>query len=213
MKALVIGATGATGKDLVNQLAENDAFESVSIFVRRPLEYNNPKIKVNVVDFDHVDDWKSLLTGDVLFSCMGTTRKQAGSKKAQWIVDYDYQYNVAKAAKEMGVDKYALVSSTGAKADSSFFYMKMKGKLEEDVKALGFRRTVIVRPPSLIRKDSDRWAESVSVKILQCVNKIGLFKSMAPVSTDLVAKALILQSLKDEDGLCVVMPEGLTIKD
>lgn len=209
MKALVIGATGATGKDLVKQLVENDAFETVSLFVRRPLEYNNPKIEVHVVDFDHVEDWKNLLSGDVLFSCMGTTRKQAGSKKAQWIVDYDYQYNVAKAAKETGVNNYALVSSTGAKADSSFFYMQMKGKLEEDVKNLGFRRTVIVRPPSLIRKESDRWAERASVKILQCINKIGLFTSMAPVETDLVAKALIKHSLEGDDGLKVVMPEDL----
>lgn len=209
MKALVIGATGATGKDLVKQLVENDAFETVSLFVRRPLEYNNPKIEVHVVDFDHVEDWKNLLSGDVLFSCMGTTRKQAGSKKAQWIVDYDYQYNVAKAAKETGVNNYALVSSTGAKADSSFFYMQMKGKLEEDVKSLGFRRTVIVRPPSLIRKESDRWAERASVKILQYINKIGLFTSMAPVDTDLVAKALIKHSLEGDDGLKVVMPEDL----
>lgn len=209
MKALVIGATGATGKDLVNQLVGNDSFESVSLFVRRPLEYNNPKIEVHVVDFDKVESWKELLVGDVLFSCMGTTRKQAGSKKAQWVVDYDYQYNVARTAKDMGVDNYVLVSSTGAKTDSTFFYMQMKGKLEDDVKALHFRRTVIVRPPSLIRKNSDRTAESISVKILQAVNKIGLFLSMAPVSTELVAKAMIHHTLNGNDGLKVVMPDEI----
>ncbi len=208
MKALVIGATGATGKDLVDQLAENDAFDAVSLFVRRPLEYNHSKVEIHIVDFDNVEDWKNQLVGDVLFSCMGTTLKQAGSKEAQWKVDYDYQYNVAKAAREMGVSHYALVSSTGAKADSSFFYMQMKGKLEDAVKTLGFRRTVIVRPPSLIRKNSDRWAEAVSVKILKFVNKIGLFRSMAPVDTELVAKALIDHTLEG-DGLKVVEKEEI----
>jgi len=208
MKALVIGATGATGKDLVDQLAENDAFDAVSLFVRRPLEYNHSKVEIHIVDFDNVEDWKNQLVGDVLFSCMGTTLKQAGSKEAQWKVDYDYQYNVAKAAREMGVSHYALVSSTGAKADSPFFYMQMKGKLEDAVKTLGFRRTVIVRPPSLIRKNSDRWAEAVSVKILKFVNKIGLFRSMAPVDTDLVAKALIDHTLEG-DGLKVVEKEEI----
>ena len=208
MKALVIGATGATGKDLVDQLAENDAFDAVSLFVRRPLEYNHSKVEIHIVDFDNVEDWKNQLVGDVLFSCMGTTLKQAGSKEAQWKVDYDYQYNVAKAAREMGVSHYALVSSTGAKADSPFFYMQMKGKLEDAVKTLGFRRTVIVRPPSLIRKNSDRWAEAVSVKILKFVNKIGLFRSMSPVDTELVAKALIDHTLEG-DGLKIVEKEEI----
>ncbi len=209
MKALIIGATGATGKDVVEQLISNNQFESIILFVRRSIEYKHPKVAVQVVDFDHIEDWKDQLSGDVLYSCMGTTLKQAGGKKAQWKVDYDYQYNVAKAAQEAGVPCYALVSSVGANPQSSVFYLQMKGKLEEAVKKLNFKRTIIMRPPSLIRKDSTRWAESLSVSILKGLNKIGLLKKLKPVSTETVAKVMIEESIKNNDGTIIIEPSHL----
>ena len=68
MKALVIGATGAVGKDLVGQLLADDAFEKVDIFVRRPGGWNSPKLTTHLVDFDKPEEWKDLVSGDVLFS-------------------------------------------------------------------------------------------------------------------------------------------------
>ena len=132
-KALVIGATGAVGKDLVEQLLKDDAFGSVTVFVRRPFAVEDPKLTVHVIDFDHPEPWKDLLHGDVLFSCLGTTIKAAGSQEAQWKVDYTYQYEVAKAARENGVGTYALVSSIGANPKSKIFYSRMIGALEEAV--------------------------------------------------------------------------------
>ena len=127
MKALVIGATGAVGSDLVEQLLKDDAFERVTVFVRRPLAVENPKLTVHIIDFDHPEQWRELLQGDVLFSCLGTTIKAAGSQEAQWKVDYTYQYEAAKAARENGVEAYALVSSIGASPKAKFFYTRMKG--------------------------------------------------------------------------------------
>ena len=73
MKALVIGATGAVGKDLVEQLLKEDCFERVDVFVRREVQITSSKLVPHVVDFDHPEGWAKLLTGDVLFSCLGTT--------------------------------------------------------------------------------------------------------------------------------------------
>ena len=191
MKALVIGATGAVGRDLVEQLLKDDAFGSVVAFARRPLAVENPKLTVHVIDFDHPEQWQNLLQGDVLFSCLGTTIKAAGSQEAQWKVDYTYQYEAAKAARENGVETYALVSAIGASPKANFFYTHMKGELEEAVKKLGFPACFILQPPSLVRKGSDRFGEKAGVVALRAFNAIGLMRAYTPMPTEEVAAAMV----------------------
>lgn len=95
--------------------------------MRRDLGLRHEKLKIHVIDFDKPKQWKHLVKGDVLFSCLGTTLKAAGSKEAQWKIDYEYQYQFAKAARENDVDKYVLVSTSLASPDFLFFYTRMKG--------------------------------------------------------------------------------------
>ena len=96
--ALIIGATGATGSELVKQLLEDNHYSQVHIFVRCKPDLEHQKLHTHVVDFDQLDTWKDKLKGDVLFSAMGTTLKIAGSKAAQYKIDYTYQHDVAQAA-------------------------------------------------------------------------------------------------------------------
>lgn len=208
-KAIVIGATGATGKDLVAQLLADETYAEVHIFVRRIVDNPHPKLRLHVVDFDKIGEWKDALCGDVLFSAMGTTLKQAGSQQKQWKIDYTYQYEVAKAARENGVEAMVLVSSALATADSKIFYTRMKGQLEEDVKKLGFRHLSIMRPPSLIRKDTDRLGERLSVKLLLALNKVGLLRSIRPMPTSQVAHAMITMAKEAEAGVFVLEPKDL----
>ncbi|MBQ9713073.1 MAG: NAD(P)H-binding protein [Bacteroidales bacterium] len=209
MKALVIGATGAVGKDLVEQLLEDSSFERVDVFVRREIPIPSAKLVPHVVDFDHPEDWSGLLTGDILFSCMGTTIKAAGSQEAQWKVDYTYQYEVAKAARENGVPKYILVSSIGASPMSKVFYTRMKGALEEAVKELRFPGCFILRPPFLIRKGSDRFGEKAGVTILKGLNAIGLMRSWKPMPTEDVAAAMIRLSKSDRTGVHIIESQNI----
>ena len=201
MKALVIGATGAVGKDLVEQLLKDDTFDRVEIFVRREVKIPSVKLASHVVDFDHLETWSSLLIGDVLFSCLGTTIKAAGSQDAQWKVDYTYQLEAARAARAGGVQKLVLVSSAGANAKSKIFYTRMKGQLDEDVAKLGFPGCFILRPPSLIRKDSDRFGEKAGVAVLKGLNAIGLMRSWKPMPTEEVAAAMIRLAESVSTGL------------
>lgn len=183
MKILLIGATGATGSDLLNLLLDDNDIESVDIFVRRDPGINYPKLNVHIIDFDNPEEWSHLVKGDVLFSCLGTTRKVAGSKKAQWKVDYDYQYQFAKSAKKNGVECYVLVSAMNASAGSLFFYSRMKGMLDEEVAKLGFKKLLIFKPPSLIRKESDRKMEQMGIKLISFFNRLGLFRFLKPMTT------------------------------
>ncbi|WP_449387302.1 NAD(P)H-binding protein [Chryseobacterium lineare] len=200
MKALVIGATGATGKDLVNQLLQDKDFEEVNIFVRKPIDIQNEKLKAHVVNFENPEEWKDKVKGDVAFSCLGTTLKAAGSKEAQRKVDFDYQYEFAKAAKENNVDDYILVSSYGAHPKSKIFYSKMKGELEEAVKKLHFEKITIFKPGMLERKDSDRAGEVLGSRIIKFANKLGLLESQKPLPTDVLAKAMINSSKIKSNG-------------
>lgn len=200
MKALVIGATGATGKDLVNQLLQDKDFEEVNIFVRKPVAIQNEKLKVHVVNFENPEEWKNKVKGDVAFSCLGTTLKAAGSKEAQRKVDFNFQYEFAKAAKENKVDDYILVSAYGANPKSKIFYSKMKGELEEAVKNLHFEKITIFRPGMLERKDSDRTGEVLGSRIIRFANKLGLLESQKPLPTDVLAKAMINSSKIKSNG-------------
>ena len=200
MKALVLGATGATGKDLVEQLLKDKNYETVSVFVRKPMEIDNEKLETHIVDFEKPENWQNLVQGDVAFSCMGTTLKNAGSKEAQKKVDFNYQYNFAKAAKENNVEDYILVSSYGANSDSKIFYSKMKGELETCVKDLHFPKITIFQPGMLDRKDSARTGEVLGGKIIKFANKLGVLESQKPLPTDILAKAMINSSKIKSSG-------------
>ena len=204
MKALVIGATGAVGKDLVQQLIADESVERIDIFVRRDVNTPSAKLVVHVVDFDHPEAWADQLKGDVLFSCMGTTIKAAGTQDIQWKVDYTYQFDAAKAAKANGVSTYVLVSSIGANPKSKVFYTRMKGELDEAVQKLGFEGCFILRPPSLIRKGSDRFGEKASIVVLKAFNAIGLLRKLAPMSTDAVAAAMIRLAKSGRKGIYII---------
>ena len=191
MKGLIIGATGATGKDLLAKLLEDEAFSEIHSFVRKPMSISHPKLHAHVVDFDTPEAWSDLLHGDVAFSCLGTTLAVAGTKEAQWRVDYDYQYAFAEHCKNNGVSTFVLVSAAGAKAQSKLFYNRMKGALEEAVKKLNFPRLLIFQPSILIRSNSDRGAENFSVKAIHFLNKIGLFKRYRPMPTEILAEKML----------------------
>ena len=100
--AIVIGATGLVGSLVTQKLLEDNRYDKVKVFVRRSLNINNPKLEEHIVDFDNIELWKNNLSGDELYSVLGTTIKKAGSKEAQYKIDFTYQYEIAKAASENG---------------------------------------------------------------------------------------------------------------
>lgn len=198
MKTLIIGATGATGKDLLSQLLADDTYSEVHCFVRKPLAFTHPKLHAHVVNFDTPEAWADLLHGDVAFSCLGTTLAVAGSKDAQWRVDYDYQYAFAEHCKNNGVSTFVLVSAAGAKAQSKFFYNRMKGALEDAVKTLHFSCLLIFQPSILIRSNNDRSSENFTVKAFKFLNKLGILKRYRPMPTSVLAEKMI-KAAKDTE--------------
>lgn len=190
MKAIIIGATGATGKDLVNFLLQDGSYVEIVIFTRSSSGIVHPKLKEIITDFDKPEKVTEFIQGDVLFSCLGTTLKAAGSKDKQWHIDYEIPLHFAEIARRNGVSKMVLLSAYGAAATSRVFYSQLKGKLEDKISGLAFDQYIIFRPGLLLRKNTDRIGERVSAALLHFINKLGVARKFRPLPTSALAEKL-----------------------
>lgn len=191
MKALILGATGATGRELVKTLLNDPLYTEVHAFVRTNRLEAHPRLSVHVVDFEQPDSWRELVQGDVAFSCLGTTVREAGGEAQQRRVDVDYQEQFAQMAHQAGVATFVLQSSAGADAASRYFYMKIKGEVEDYVLGLKFPRTLIFRPGILDRGERTRLGERLSLVAIKGLNAIGLMKQYAPLKTSTLAEKMV----------------------
>ncbi len=200
--AIVIGATGYVGSRLVELLLRDSRFEKVIVLVRRSSGITNAKLEEHVVDFDQPDTWKKLMTGDVLYSAMGTTLKAAGGKDAQYKIDYTYQYQVAKAAAAHNVPVYVLVSAAGADPASKIFYSRMKGELERDVKKLPFDTIHIIRPGMLgSGRKEVRGGEQIGIGVMKVISMIPGLGGLKPIDGKEVAQAMINATFRQLQGV------------
>jgi len=191
--AIVIGATGATGKHITKELLGNDNYHKVIVFSRRLIDQKHPKLINHLVDFDQIHKWAWLLQGEDLFSCLGTTRKQAGGKDAQYKVDYTYQANVIEAAAKNGVKRLFLVSSPRANIKSKIFYFQMKGKLDEFVKQQNFE-TLVYFKPSIIEatRAVNRVSEKIGVSVFYFLGRwFPAMKNHKPISDRQLGRAIV----------------------
>jgi uncharacterized protein YbjT (DUF2867 family) len=196
----MIGATGLVGSQLLGQLLNDLRFARVLCFGRKKTGQAHPKLEEHVVDFEAPESWSSLVKGEVAFSSLGTTRKQAGSLAGQKKVDYDYQLAFAKAAASNGVATYVLVSASSADPRSRIFYTRLKGELDRDVQQLGFERIRIMRPSLLGGRPQPRRGERLGSTLLGAVNALGIARKYREIPGSVVAKAMINAALDPQKG-------------
>ncbi len=212
--AIVIGATGLVGSYITLKLLDDSRYSKVKVFVRNSLEVKHPKLEEHIVDFEKLDLWKDEIKGDELYSALGTTIKKAGSKNAQYKIDFTYQYETAKAAAKNGVKSYMLISSAGANYKSSNFYLRMKGNLDEKVQLLNFKKIRIFRPSILVGLRSEkRVGESIGIKIAGLITRIiPALKRYKPIKASSVAEAMIVSANQNKsDKIKIYHPEEIFI--
>jgi uncharacterized protein YbjT (DUF2867 family) len=168
MIATVIGSTGLTGSFLVRQLLADSAIAKVTSVSRKSLNISNAKLsEVLISHLAELPSIESRIRGELYFCCLGTTIKAAGSKENFEKVDHDAVVAFAKIAKAHNASSFTLVSAMGANAKSMFFYNDVKGRTEDDVKALGLRSLIIFRPALLVGPRVElRLAEKVAAVTL-----------------------------------------------
>jgi uncharacterized protein YbjT (DUF2867 family) len=200
---LLIGATGLVGSYLLDLLLKDSRFDKIKVFTRRSTGKKDIKLEEFVIDFDNIEEWSHHLSGDVLFSALGTTISKAGSKDEQYKIDFTYQYNVADQAAKNGVGTYVLVSSAGADPSSKIFYSRMKGELEKTVSKLKFQNIRIIQPGILDGERSEsRPMEKLVISVSRGLIYIPGLKKFRPIHAETVAKAMINAFFDGSAGIC-----------
>jgi uncharacterized protein YbjT (DUF2867 family) len=214
--ALIIGATGLVGQHLVKQLLQDENYQVVHVFVRRLISLSldadpHSKLIQHVVDFNNIHSWQQKLNGDELFCCIGTTLKQAGSKKNQTKIDLELPSEIAQYANTNGVKKVALVSAAGANHVSSSFYLRLKGELEQNLLALNWQQVVIVRPSFLDgHRNEFRFGERFAIALFSFLKYLPWIKNYRPIKAEQVAKRMrLLVDAKPSESLVIEELEQL----
>jgi uncharacterized protein YbjT (DUF2867 family) len=189
--AIIIGATGLVGSTLVEQILDNTNYSKVVLLLRKPLNISHSKLVQEVIDFDKLD--ASKIVGDDLFCTMGTTLAKAGSKEAQYKIDCTYPFEIGKIAKANGVKQYILVSALGANFQSSNFYLRTKGDLEQKINSLNFQNFVSLRPSFLLGDRQEfRLGEKIGIFLVTLLSPLmlGSLKKYRGIEASAVAKAM-----------------------
>ena len=206
-QAILAGATGLVGRELLKQLVASRDYAAVHVLVRRfePALAATPKVVLHVVNFD---DLPSLPAADDVYVALGTTIKVAGSEEAFRKVDHDYVVAVARAARSRGARRLGVVSALGANAKSRVFYNRVKGEMQLAVAELGYGSIVFAQPSLLL---GDREALGQPTRSGEVWAR-RLFEPMAalvparvrPVRASAVASALIRAVVAAPSGVSFV---------
>jgi len=201
--AIVIGASGLIGRALVDQLVKVEQISKVITLTRRVSKHASDKVFNHVVDYECLEDHLHLfIKADFLFSCLGTTLKQAKTLDAQYHVDVHYQFNAAKIAAQSRIAHYLLVSSAGANAHSKRPYLKMKGELEQRIKGLPFKRISIFQPSLLVgQREELRVAEKIGAWVMRGLSFIPVLRRYRPITGTQVALKMVQVSQQSGERL------------
>lgn len=190
---MLAGASGLVGSHCLPLLLQSAHYDKVLALVRKPLELEHPQLQQIKVNFENLPRLSEFAGADV-YCGLGTTMRQAGSREAFRKVDYDAELAYATVAAQCGANQFLLVSSVGANAHSSTFYLQVKGELEDAVKTLPFRSIHIFRPSFLAGdRTSERPAERVGTAVAKAFDFafVGKFKKYSAVEADDLAAAML----------------------
>ena len=192
-KALIAGATGATGSVLLKLLNDSDQYSEVHCIGRREPPTSGNKIKAHIISYDELDQLDLQQPIDDVFCAIGTTIKNAGSVESFKKVDRDYVHQVGKLAQRLNAKTCSVVSAIGANTGSSNYYNQTKGEAEELLLSLGLRSLRIFRPSMLHSgRDEFRLKEEVGFVVLTILAPLlqGPWKKYRAIYVEQVAKAM-----------------------
>lgn len=193
--AVIIGATGAVGREILEEVLEKDFYKKVYVLGRSSVTklVDNEKLEKIVVDFENLEFDINILNNADVFAALGTTIKIAKTKENQRKIDLGYTINFAKMC-EGRVKSFNVVSAIAANSRSKSFYTSLKGELEERLQEMNLGILRIYRPSLLIAKRADkRMMENFFIKLSPMLKFIlhGKFKKYSPIEVELLGKEMV----------------------
>lgn len=209
MNLLCVGSTGLVGSHVLNLALKDPRISKVTVLTRRAVPQEDPKLNVQIVDFDHLPMEASWWKADAVICTLGTTIKAAGSKEAFRKVDLEYPLLVAKMARDHGTGNYVLNSATGADSHSNFFYNQVKGELEDRLSSMNFKSLTLVRP-GLIggEREEFRLGEEMAKGLMKILGPI-LPKSWRINQPGQIAKVILEAAIAHEKGVKIISSKDL----
>ena len=200
--AVIIGATGAVGREILEEVLEKDFYKKVYVLGRSSITRleDNEKLEKIAVDFENLEFDINILNNADVFAALGTTIKIAKTKENQRKIDLDYTINFAKIC-EGRVRSFNVVSAVGANRKSKSFYSSLKGELEEQLQKMNLGILRIYRPSLLIAKRADkRMMEDFFIKISPMLKFIlhGKFKKYSPIEVELLGKEMVRFAIENK---------------
>jgi uncharacterized protein YbjT (DUF2867 family) len=205
--ALIAGATGLVGSELVKIIMESNEYKAIHVLTRKSLNHNSPKIVEHIIDFDKLADFRPEIQIDHIYCTLGTTIKKAGTKENFRKVDFEYVLNLSKIAKENQSKKFLVVSSLGANAKSLIFYSRVKGEAETALKKLSLPHLFIFRPSLLLgNRQEHRAGEKTAASVYKVLAPIfsGPLKKYKGVEAKKVANAMVQMALAIEEPFSIL---------
>ena len=203
--ALVAGATGAVGREIVLGLCEDENYDKIIVWARRELNFSHEKLETQIINFDEIKDIRPCEV-DEIFCALGTTMKQAGSRGQFYKVDVSYPVNIAKWGIASGARRFALISSQGANERSRFFYLRAKGKAEKKIAALDYESLQIARLPAIkSEREQVRMGELFTIWLFGLLPKF-ILTNYRPMSAKDIAAAVIAAAQTDANGVQIYHP-------
>lgn len=206
MKAILIGATGLIGQNLLMKLLSDDNYSHVLVISRKSLKLKHKKLNELVINFDDLAKHESEIVGDVVFCCLGTTIKKTPDLIIYRKIDYQYPLDVANIAFKNGAKQYHLISAMGADVKSRLFYSRTKGEVERDLQQIHFEAIHIYRPALLDgERKEERAAENLMIGLFRLINPIliGPLRKYRSIKIEKVADAMLAKAKSNEKGIFI----------
>lgn len=194
MNVMLLGATGLTGGKVLEGLLAKDEVSRVVALVRHKLPTLHEKLEQHEIDFGRMADHADLFKVDVIVCCLGTTINKAGSQSAFREADLSYPLKAAELGRLQGARAFILMSAIGASSSSTIFYNRVKGELEDAVRALSYPYLAIYHPSLLLgNRREHRTAEALGVKAMPLINRalIGPLEKFRGIEAATVASAMV----------------------